>query len=269
MGLDNDRRTEKPTSGRRRKAREEGKVAISRDLVASTSLLLVLVALRGLAPGRLVEVKELVRRMLESAFSSESLTFDSSIAMLSESSVAAFGMFLPAVGLVVATIFAATVVQTGWFFRPLAVVPDAHRLVSAAGGLGFSSARAWGRGVFALLKCGWIGYALWWGLCGSLGEGGSVSVEVLLTQRAAGAAWLGFEHLADVAVMATSGLVVLGLADWLFQRWRHESDLMMTREELLEEMSDQELSAQARQHRRSIARRIRSSSRSSREGGSS
>lgn len=269
MGFDRSERTEKPTSGRRRKAREDGKVVVSRDLVASTSLLLVLVALRSLAPQRVAATKETVRRMLERAFSSENLTFDASVATLSDSGIAAFGTLLPVAGLVAVTVYAATFVQTGWLFRPLAVVPDAGRLGSAAGAPALSSPRAWGRGIFALLKCGWIGFALWWGLTGFLDGPGSVSIEILLTQNAAGAAWLGLDHIGDVAVMAASGLVVLGLADWLFQKWRHESDLMMTREELLEETSEQEPSAQVRQHRRRLARRLRSSYRSARGGDSS
>jgi flagellar biosynthetic protein FlhB len=268
MGFDRGQRTEKPTGGKRRKAREDGKVAVSRDLVASTSLLLVLVAFRSMAPQRVAGMNETVRRMLERALSTENLTFDASVATLSKSGVVAFGTLLPVAALVVVTVFAATFVQIGWLFRPVAVVPDAGRLGLSPGTPGVSSPRAWGRGVFALLKCGWIGFALWWGVTGFLAGTGAVSIEILLTQNAAGAAWLGLDHLGDVAVMAASGLVVLGLADWLFQKWRHEDDLMMTREELLEEMSEQEPSAQTRQHRRSVARRLRSNHRAARRGGS-
>ena len=74
MSSDWDRKTEKPTEARRRLAREQGRVAVSRDLVAAFSLLWVLLAFHQFAGPFLERAVVSVRQMLQAAFSPQSLT---------------------------------------------------------------------------------------------------------------------------------------------------------------------------------------------------
>ena len=66
-----------------------------------------------------------------------------------------------------------------------------------------------------------------------------------------------FRELLLQIVMGIAGaFLVLGLADYAFQRWQHERSLMMTRQEMLDEIKHQEGDPEMQARRRSQAREI-------------
>ena len=266
MSFDRDQRTEQPTAERRRKAREAGKVAVSRDLVTSLSLLVLLLCASSVPLTTLEPVKDSFREQLRSAVSTRGFDAEASASLVSDAGFRAFGVLLPVVGLVAFLVVSVTVLQTGWMFRPLAVAPDPGRLIGA-GGEGIRSPRAWGRGGFALLKCTWIGVAIWWGVAACLDGTTGVSAAALFSASPEVAVHGALGHLVDVAFVAATGLVVLGLADWLFQRWQLTHDLMMTREEVREELAEQEMSRDMRRRQRRLARRLAANARIQDDGG--
>ena len=67
---------------------------------------------------------------------------------------------------------------------------------------------------------------------------------------------LGSQHLLSVGATLAMGLIVLGVFDWSCRRWRLERELMMTREELREELARQETPENVRRKQRGLARRL-------------
>ena len=251
-----ERRTEKPTASRRQKARDAGKVASSRDLVAASSLLVVLLGARQIGPSALARANDGIRDLLGELSRAEELTIEASAEIVSGAIGIVGAVLGPLALMVVVSVVVATFAQSGWLFRPVAVAPDLARLGGDAGWRHVLSVRSAGRGVFALAKCVWIASTLWYGLTTLLDGRHEVSVRALLGQPLAGAAWLASEHVLDIATITAAGFTALGIADWVFQRWRLESELRMTREELLEELADQEVPASTRRRRRRLARRL-------------
>ena len=64
----------------------------------------------------------------------------------------------------------------------------------------------------------------------------------------------------SVGAILSMGLIVLGVFDWSCRRWRFERELMMTREELREELARQETPENVRRKQRGFARRLLSPS---------
>ena len=128
-----DQKTEKPTEARRRLAREQGRVAVSRDLVAAFSLLWIHLAFRqfggpvfGRAPTRVGE-------LLREAFVAQKLTSFTAPPFLRELLLETAGFLMPALLAMLALVLSSSLVQSGWVFRPTAVSPDLGRLSPSAG----------------------------------------------------------------------------------------------------------------------------------------
>ena len=66
---------------------------------------------------------------------------------------------------------------------------------------------------------------------------------------------LGSEYLLSPAAVLVAGLVALGELDWFYRWWRLERELMMTKEELKEELARQETPEIIRRKRRGLAKR--------------
>lgn len=67
------------------------------------------------------------------------------------------------------------------------------------------------------------------------------------------------ETTVELAFLLAMVLLVLGVLDYVYQRWKHEQDMMMSREELREEMKNLEGDQETRQRRRETHRKVASS----------
>ena len=251
-----DQKTEKPTEARRRLAREQGRVAVSRDLVAAFSLLWVLLAFRQLAGPFLERAVVSIRQMLQAAFSPQSLTVVETASILRDSLLEALGLLVPVLMAVLVWVLISSLVQSGWIFRPAAVSPDPGHLSPVAGFGRLFSGSSLVSGLFALLKCAWLAVGLCWAVSPLLVAGGSVSAQNLMGAPGLTGLSLGSQHLLSVGATLAMGLIVLGVFDWSCRRWRLERELMMTREELREELARQETPENVRRKQRGLARRL-------------
>jgi flagellar biosynthesis protein FlhB len=66
-----------------------------------------------------------------------------------------------------------------------------------------------------------------------------------------------------IGIRVSIVLLMLGVADYAYQRFRHERELRMSRREVKDELRRQEGDSSARNRRRSLARNHLSSTRSS------
>ena len=251
-----DQKTEKPTEARRRLAREQGRVAVSRDLVAAFSLLWVLLAFRQFGGPILERTIGNTGKMIEGAFLPRNLTATEMVSILRNTLLEAVGLLAPILLGVVALVLVSSLVQSGWIFRPAAVSPDPGRLSPVVGASRLFSGNSLVSGLFALLKCAWLAGGIYWGVSPLLAAGGSVSAQNLMGAPGLTGLHLSSHHLQSVGATLAVGLIVLGAFDWFYRLWRLERELMMTREELQEELSRQEIPDSIRRKRRGLARRL-------------
>lgn len=227
-------RTEAATPRRRQEAREQGQVALSQDLSASIVLLTVLAALwwggRGVALPMLSAVRNALRYPVTSDWQS------------AHTVTAAWwisGQMAASIGLVVGLLFVVSLsvgmAQAGFSvsFKPLETKWD--RLSPANGWSKMFSWDAAVRGISVMLKVCAVGAVLVWYLADR------AHLLGLLGQKTLGlgiaAAW---QLALETALVVAGSFFIVGAADYLYQRLRHEQRLKMTREELKKENKEEE-----------------------------
>tara|TARA_B100001013_G_scaffold340277_1_gene263287 strand:+ start:473 stop:1279 length:807 start_codon:yes stop_codon:yes gene_type:complete len=256
MFSDWDQRTEKPTEARRRLAREQGRVVLSHDLVAAFSLLWVFFAFRHFGGPTFERALAGVRQMLEEAFVQPSLGTEATVTLLRNTLLEAIGLLAPVLLMVLTLVLVSSLVQSGWVFRPTAVSPNLGHLSPIAGLARVFSRRALISGLFALLKCAWLAGGLYWAVSPLVVQGGGLSSARLLELEGVAGLHLGWQHLLGSGLTLTSGLIVLGMLDWFRRKWELEQELMMTKEELQEELARQAPPEIINRKRRGFSRRL-------------
>jgi flagellar biosynthetic protein FlhB len=251
-----DQKTEKPTEARRRLAREQGRVAVSRDLIAAFSLLGILLAFRQLGGPFLERAVIQTRELLQGAFSADKLTTRETAPFLQDLALEVSGLLLPALFGLLALVLISSLFQSGWVFRAAAVSPQLSRLSPAAGWGRVFSWSSVASGFFALAKCAWLAGGLYWAIAPLLDGRGIASPQNLVGAQGTAGVRLGSEYLIGSATVLVSGLIVLGALDWFYRWWRLERELMMTKEELKEELARQETPEIIRRKQRGLARRL-------------
>jgi flagellar biosynthetic protein FlhB len=240
-----------PTPRRRQLARQQGHVARSRDLVAAGVLLAVVavVWIQG------ENVTHWIGRLAVDHLSGDvRVTADAaSVVDLGRRTLSQMAtVMLPVLGLLLLAAVISHVGQFGILFVPEKLAPDAQRLNPIVNCQRLMAADNWVRTGLGALKlatvltvAGWSLWSLRWETM-SLGGGDANSLVV-------GAVSV----VSTVALRILAAVVVLALADFAFQRWRHERQLWMTEQEQREEFRDDQtgsrLENQRRRHRHQIA----------------
>jgi flagellar biosynthetic protein FlhB len=248
---DSGERTEEPTGKRIEDARKQGDVAISRDLVSIATLGAAMLALFSFP------VAILATSLLEQAGSS----WSGAIAL--PESAEDFRSILLRHGLATATAFlpfalvlfgvgtSVGFVQTGPLFSPEAFGWKASRLNPIQGfGRLFSRDRLLDLAK-APLKVGIVCYALYLAF-----ESALPALTGLFDSPAA--AWLALtrELAMEFSASAFAGLLLLGLVDLAWSRWRYREKLKMTPREVRDELREREANPQVRGKRRAMQREL-------------
>ncbi len=233
-------RTEPPTRRRLDEARRDGRVARSGDLTAAVLALGAVAVLVVAAPVLLDDLKQMTADLLGSA---GHMRTEAGGGVWQAVAPAAGTLGLMCAALVVLAV-AAGVVQVGFLASAKPLRPDlgrlwhAERLLSkrSAVRLAMTVAKVAAVACVAVLT---IRAELPRIVASAKGPAGE------LAARAGGAV---------VGLALRVGLVLLALAgvDWLYQRWQHGQDLMMTRRELEDELRQTQGDADVRRRRREL-----------------
>jgi len=247
-------RTLAPSAARRRRAREAGRVAQSRDLTAAVALLGALLLLELAAPalGRrgLDEVTSLLR-----AVEAPQAPQDAAAVALAGLG-AALGLVLPLALLAWGLAAAGGMVQTAFLLRPAAIAPSWQRLSLVSGMRRLLSRRTAVRSLLALLKIAVpIGLVVRGGLLFA-SSGGGLEPRTLMSMPIAAAARRTGDAVLDLAIQAACAFVIIGLLDWLLERRELERELRMTHREAREEAKEQALRPEVRRRLRSRRERL-------------
>lgn len=229
---DQDQKTHEATPQRRQEATKKGQVPYSAELVHGTLMLVGGVSLW--LGGALSDGLKLTVRNGLTEIATELNAVD--VRMLAIRGLYAVGSTVcPLLVVVLLVVVVVSVAQTGFNVSLPAIAPDASRLSPAKGLQRIWSSRTLMRTLTAILK-------------------GSVIVGVALVVvrgryypiAAAGRGTLpmavrnAWDTAMAITVSAAGAMLMVGVLDVLYQRWKHEQDLKMTDQEVKEDHKQQE-----------------------------
>ena len=249
MAEDDGDKTEAPTPRRRQQAEERGQVARSQDLVAAALIVGSMVLLNHFGTG----VMTVCRSLLVDSFDSLSdLSPTSAVERLARGVVLSGRAMWPLLAGLVAIAVVGNVAQVGLKFNPQKLQPNLAALnpLKGAGRL-FGAGRNPMKFAMNLAKLAVICLVAWWAVNGRIPqilEAQSLSHEQVLR--------LGMEVVYAIAMKIGMALLVLALIDFGLQKWKHERDLRMTKQEVKDEMRSMEGDPKIKQRRRQIAMQI-------------
>jgi flagellar biosynthetic protein FlhB len=242
-------RPEKATPRRREEARRKGQVVMSPEVGPVAVMLVALLLAPWGAPMVLGQCRQLIVGWLEQvALGGDPERVWPLLARSLLETGRALAPFLLATGLVG---IAAVVGQIGWTLNAERALPDPARLSPAQGAKRVFSAHGAANLVKAVVK-----------IAAALGIGYVVVRRV--SEAAVAAPGMTVEHILAFAgdglhqLFLVLALVLGALAglDYLWQRWRHEQDLRMTRHEVREEQRESEGDPQVRMRFRRAHREL-------------
>jgi flagellar biosynthetic protein FlhB len=238
------------TPYRRQQAREQGQVARSLDLASAAILVGALLVLLYFGP----KVSDFLGELTRGQLAGEVWTDVDSHFVASYWNAIMLRMaavLLPILGLLMLIAVAVNVGQTGFLLLPQKLAMDLSRIdpIKGAGRI-FS----WASVVRLVLGVGKVlavvAVAAWslWGERGKLLVLGEQGVTEIAAYLLSVALW--------TCLKIGVALLVLAILDYAYQRWRHESELRMTTQEVREEMKNLQGDPQILARRRAVQRQL-------------
>jgi flagellar biosynthesis protein FlhB len=246
--VDPESKTEDPSPRRREEARRQGQIPFSQELVGAAVLLAAMIGLLNFGRGMGDVLLDVYRVELSSAFRAE-LTPIVAQELFARGLVRALVAMGPFFALLLTAGIAASAAQVGLQFNPdkLELKPD--RLNPATGAKRLFSAAALVKGGLGVLKIVAIGYVAWWVLEGRFGVVLSLTSGTI--RDGADAAWSLAVRLGLYLSAATA---LVAAFDYFYQRRRFEVGLRMTKQEVKDEMKQEEGDPQLKHRMRQLAR---------------
>ncbi len=239
-------KTEKATPRKRRKAREEGQVAKSAEIASVLVLLVgicVLFVFGAYFYPKLQQIVEGVARFRELP------TFDKQFCILVlRKSVTYFLAFvLPLMGAVFLAAFAANYAQVGFEPSAKAITPKISKFNIVSGFGRLFSLRSGMELLKSVLKLTIIATVAYFAVKGE--------VRDILNLYNADVAYIfvfALKGFLKIFIWVLIVMVVLAVADYSYQKWQYEKDLMMTKQEVKEDHKETEGDPQIKSRIRSI-----------------
>lgn len=236
--------TERPTQKRRDDARKQGQVARSTEIGSAMTLVAAAGALTAFGPGVFSGMQQVLREGFERAHDpGQAESGDLVTWALKAIALAAAPLVIP----VLLTGLAMSVGQVGLRFTPKALKPSLSRMSPLKNLKNVFGKNGLVEAIKAIAKTAVIGLIAFFVIWPQIPE------LVLLVGMTPGAM---IAHVAQIAMSLIlrvgACFLVIAAADYAWQRYRHESGLKMTKEELKQELKQTDLSPQIR---RQIRRR--------------
>lgn len=243
-----EERTEEATPRRRDEAREEGRIPRSQELTIAASLLGSAVMLSALTP---VAGKALTAIMGNSLANIGTIQLDAKSVplLLRETLLRAGAATLGLVAAMTVGTFAIAALQARGVVSLKPLTPKFDRINPGTNLKNMVGSRPIVELLKSLAKLALIGAAVWGSVKAALPDAIALSQE----------SQLGFLFVVkrySVRMLGTAGAAYLALAaaDYMWQWWQHEKSLKMTKEEVKQEMKQNDGDPHVKQRRRSIAR---------------
>jgi flagellar biosynthetic protein FlhB len=251
--VDEESKTEDPSPRRREEARKRGSVPFSTELVGAAVLLAAVVGLMSFGRSIGDGVLDIVRTELVRAAQRE-ITPAAVQERFTRLAVRAVAVLAPWFGVMVAAGVAAGVAQAGFQITPERLELKPEKLNPAEGAKRLFSTAALVKGGLAVLKVLAIGGVAYWVL-----ESRAGVIWGLGRESVDGAVRSAWAVALRLALYLSAGTAVIAALDYVYQRRRFEVSLRMTKQEVKEELKQDEgdphLKARIRQIARERSRR--------------
>jgi flagellar biosynthetic protein FlhB len=247
MAEDNGDKTEAPTQRRREEAREQGQIARSADLVAAALLLGLLLLMAGFGQRLIAALKVLMEHLLSADLLTSTSTGELTTGLASPLTAVAAALAPVLIGGILIGILA-NLIQVGFFLSPKRLQPNLETLNPVAGFARLCRADNFAHLAINLLKLGLVTALAWSAVHGRLNQ-----IVTVQTQQPLQAFTLGASLVYAVGLRIAVLLLVLAILDYAWQKWRHEQQLRMTKQEVKEEMRRMEGDPKLKQRRRQLA----------------
>ncbi len=245
-------KTERASSRRREKARDEGQVAKSMDLNSSAILGLGFLSIYMMGPFMADNIMELMRYTM--AHAPEMAIADQSyITVFGDSMLKFFMLLSPLFALLMVIAFSINIAQVGFKITPKALEPKWSKLDMLKGAKKIVSMKSLVqlfKDTAKLTVIGWVGYKT---IAGDF-ESFFLLPDMSIFQFAItmGKMTLG------IALKMASVIFAIAILDYAYQKYEHEKSIKMSKQDLKDEYKDTEgspqLKARVRQVQRDMAR---------------
>lgn len=244
-------KTEEATPRRRSEARQEGNVAKSQDLTAAFMLLAAVIGLEVMGMRVFTGMRNTMQTMLSGAHTSNPTQMGDLAAVGSFAARATMTMFAPLGLLMTGVALVASVGQVGFLLSGKAVSPNFKKLNPLNGVKQMFSARSVMLLVLSLGKTILIGL-----VAGLVIVKDMEAILHLAELSVLGAFAVAGRMVLNLAFALCAVLVILAVIDFAYQRWQHNQDLKMTKEEVKQELKNMDGDPLVRQRRARVARQL-------------
>ena len=245
-------KTEAPTEKKRRESREEGQVAFSKELPSAALLAGILLTLIATSPLILDAFREMTTQIFLEMATADELSIGSLYDLSGEIFSTLLPAFAPFAVIIVLVGILASVLQVGVQITLKAIAPKFNKISPLTGLKRLFSTQSLAdflKSMAKLIIVGIVGYITYMDKITELNGLSVATPEDILEYN--------FTVVAEVSGKIVLALVAIAIFDYLYQRWHHEKQLMMTKQEVKEETKqtegDPQLKARIRQIQREMS----------------
>lgn len=235
-------KTEKPTPKRREEARNKGTIGRSQDLSGAAVLMIGLLTLGIYGPALAEQMGAAMRTSLTAGANSDAVVQHNTIGdLLLGVLTPSFVALLPIIGACALAAILINLGQVGIKLKKEAAKPDIKRLNPITGAKNLFGPNALVETLKGVFKIGIVGVVVLMALLPQLAELASlVGITPLeLTGEMN-------RQIYSIAMRAAVVYLLIGIADYFYQRWRTEKSLRMDKQEIKDEAKNMDLPAEVK-----------------------
>lgn len=246
--VDPESKTEDASPRRREEARKQGQIPFSSELVGAAVLLAAIIGLMYFGGDIGHTMLAIFRTDLRQVVQPDMVP-QAAQELFVRALVRALAAMAPFFGVLLVAGVAASVAQVGIQFSPEKFELKPEKLNPADGAKRLFSTAALVKGGLGLLKIAAIGGIAYWVL-----EGRSGVILSLSRQRLDGVVGAAWEVVLRLALYLVGATVFIAAIDYLYQRFRFERGLKMTKQEVKDELKQEEGDPHLKARMRQMAR---------------
>lgn len=251
MADDMGEKTEAPSGRKLSEARDKGQIPKSLDLSAAVDLIGAFVLIWWMGPLLVRGCEEVMRRLL--AGGGDWLSASEAMRTASWAMLRALMIAGPMMLLMMVVVFISQVQQVQLNFTLQPLMPKLERLNPIAGVGKLFSTRNLVKTLVSILKLCVVGTVIYLVVQAEMRK--VVALPALGAVEAMGV----LSMIVLKVVMWILGLMLaIGVVDWMYQRWQHNQDLKMTKQEVKDERKNSDGDPEVRAKRMKIAREMAS-----------
>ncbi len=244
-------RTEEATPKRRQEAREEGNVAKSQDLAGALLLLIGTMALALLAWSMFGDAKQIIQVVLSHDSVGNVLRVEDIGAYMRFIGLNTIKLGAPILLVLWLAAYITTFLQIGWLMSVKSLQPKLSKLDPIKGFQRVFGLSALVKATLDSLKVGVVVIVAIWAISGNF-DRMLLLPQLTILQSLREVGWM----MLDLALRVLLVLLLLGILDYMYQRWKHNRDLKMTKQQVKDELKQTEGDPQTKQRRMRMAQQI-------------